>query len=357
MRLLIAGGGTGGHLYPGVAVAQELLRRGGHQVHFAGSATGIEARVLPEIGLPFTPIRCGALVGIGLSAKLRGVANTLLGILDSRRLVKKYRPDAVLGVGGYASFPMAAASRLGGVFTAIQEQNATPGLANRVLGRIVHKIYAGDDSIAEKFPNAEVAVFGTPIRNAFAAPFPYEPPRSGEPVRILVLGGSQGAAPLNRIVPEALGLIPYPLSIRHQAGRTKEEAVKTAYAGRTDVKVETFITDMGEAYDWAQVVISRSGALTLAELAGAGRPSILVPFPFAAGNHQEANASAYEKAGAGVCVVERELTPEKLAGILTDWIVHPEKPASIAASAARWAKRDAARLIVDDLVAHAGGGN
>lgn len=357
MRLLVAGGGTGGHLYPGVAVAEELLSRGGHEVRFAGSANGIEARILPTLGLDFTPVRCGALVGKGIAGKVGGLASTFLGICDALGLISKFNPDACLGVGGYASFPVATAARMKGVFTAIQEQNATPGLANRALSGMAEKIYASDGAAAKMFPQNKTLVTGTPIRNGFKAPFPYEPPKAGEPTRVLVLGGSQGAAALNRVVPEALGLVRAPLVIRHQAGRGKEEAVVTAYAGRQGVSVEPFIMDMAKAYSWAQIVVARAGALTLAELEGAGRPAVLVPFPFAAANHQEANARAYEAKGCGVCVVERELSAEGLAKLLSRWIAEPSIPAGIAARAAAAAQREAAKTIVDDLIAHAGRGS
>lgn len=355
MRLLVAGGGTGGHLYPGVAVAEELLARGGHEVRFAGSKDGIEARLLPTLGLPFTPVRCGALVGKGIGGKVGGLASTLAGICDALGLIQSFKPDACLGVGGYASFPVAAAARMKGVFTAIQEQNATPGLANRALSKMAEKIYAGDEAAASVFPPEKTVVTGTPIRNGFAAPFPYDPPKPGTPTRVLVLGGSQGAAALNRIVPGALAKVETPLEIRHQAGRGKAEGVVAAYAGREGVTVEEFIMDMAGAYSWAQVVIARAGALTIAELEGAGRPAILVPFPYAAANHQEANARAFMARGCGVCVIERELTVEGLAALVTSWIADPALSSGLAAKAASSARRDAARTIVDDLIASSSG--
>lgn len=355
MKLLVAGGGTGGHLYPGVAVAEELLSRGGHEVRFAGSKNGIEARILPKLGLSFTPVRCGALVGKGIAGKVGGLASTLAGICDALGLIQSYKPDACLGVGGYASFPVAAAARMKGVFTAIQEQNATPGLANRALSKMAEKIYAGDDEAAKVFPPEKTMVTGTPIRNGFKAPFPYELPNPGAPTRVLVLGGSQGAAALNRVLPGALAKVSAPLEIRHQAGRGKTDGVVAAYGGRKGVTVEEFIMDMAGAYEWAQVVVARAGALTLAELEGAGRPAILVPFPFAAANHQEANAIAFEKRGCGVCVLERGLTEQGLAELVSSWIENPALPAGCAAKAAESARRQAARVIVDDLLSSSAG--
>lgn len=355
MRLLIAGGGTGGHLYPGVAVAEELLGRGNHEIMFAGSAAGIESRVLPRLGLPFTPVRCGALIGRGPLAKIKALAATLSGIGDSSSLIKKFRPDACLGVGGYASFPVALASKLKGIPTAIQEQNAQPGLTNKILSRVADRIYAGDAAAAAVFPAGKTSVTGTPLRNQFKEPFPYDPPSADRPLRLLVLGGSQGAASLNRVVPEALKLLGRPVTVRHQAGRGKEEPVKEAYAGREGATVETFIEDMAGAYAWSQIIVARAGALTLAELASAGRPAILIPFPFAAANHQEANALAYEKTGAGVMITEKTLTPEGLAALLEKWTVNPEIPGETARRAAAGARRDSASVIVDDLIRLAGG--
>lgn len=350
MRLMIAGGGTGGHLYPGVAVAEELNQRGeDHAVLFAGSTRGIEARVLPALGLDFEPVRGAGLVGAGLAGKLRGLGMLLLGFIDAIRVVGKFRPQVCLGVGGYVSFPVAALCRLLGVKLAIQEQNATPGLANRVLGRFAHRIYAGDEAAVPRFPNARVLITGNPLRQAFDAPFHYESPRPGEPVRMLVLGGSQGARSLNETVPAAVAGLDQPLEIRHQAGRGKTGPVRAAYGDRDGVRVEEFIEGMAEAYRWAHIVVARAGALTVAELAGAGRPALLVPFPLAAGNHQEANARAAQARGAALCMTERELTPERLTATLADWIGQPEQLAAMAGAASASARRDAAARIVNDL--------
>lgn len=355
MRLLIAGGGTGGHLYPGVAVAEELLSREGHEVVFAGSARGIEARVLPRLGHPFTPVRCGAIVGKGVGAKMEAAVNTLLGIGDALGLIREFKPQACLGVGGYASFPVVVAARLSGVFTAIQEQNATPGLSNRLLSKLAKRIYASDETAAAGFPGVKTLITGTPLRNGFKAPFPYERPNPDRPTRVLVLGGSQGAAPLNKIVPIALKVVEEKIEVRHQAGRDKDGPVREAYGYREGVTVEPFIEDMAEAYQWAQLVIARSGAATLAELASAGRPAILVPFPHAAGNHQEANARAAEKAGGAVTVLEKELTVKGLAKLISSYIEEPALLETMAASAADSARRHAARDIVDDLLRECGG--
>jgi len=358
MNLLIAGGGTGGHLYPGVAVAEELLNRtGGHVVSFAGSDRGIEARVLGALGLPFTPIRAGGVVGAGAAGKLKAMGKLFGGFADARALKKKFRPDACLGVGGYVSFPVAAWCATTGVPTAIQEQNAAPGLANRVLSRLVRRIYVGDEAAMSRFPAGKARFTGNPLRRVFAAPFPYEPPAPGERLRILVLGGSQGAKSLNETVPAALAALEsrgIAAEVRHQSGRGREEATRAAYGERQGVSVEPFIEDMASAYRFAQIVIARAGALTLAELAAAGRPAILVPFPFAAGNHQEANARAAEARGAARMITERDLDAERLASMIAAWAAEPALPARMAEAAAASARIRAAQVIVDDLLALAG---
>lgn len=355
MRLLVAGGGTGGHLYPGIAVAEELLARGhDHRVQFAGTEKGIEARVLPALGLPFCPVRAGGLVGSGILGKLRSLAAQVLGLWDAFGVLRDFRPHACLGVGGYASFPVLALGSLVGIPSAVQEQNAQPGLTNRVLGRLVRRVYAGDEAAVAHFPAAKVRLTGNPLRKALAAAAPYTAPEGKEPVRILVLGGSQGARALNELVPDALRHADRPVEVTHQAGRGKAGPVVERYAGRQGVQVVEFLDDMATAYGWAHVVVARAGALTLAELAAAGRPAILVPFPFAAGGHQEANARAAETRGSAVTLLEADLTGEHLWDAVRRLLDGPGRLAAMAAAAGRSARRDAARVIVDDLLEMAG---
>ncbi|TAL16996.1 undecaprenyldiphospho-muramoylpentapeptide beta-N-acetylglucosaminyltransferase [bacterium] len=358
MRLLIAGGGTGGHLYPGVAVAQELLsREGGHEVRFAGNSRGLEAKVLPSLGLSMTPIRSGGLVGVGALSKLRGGISTVAGFKDSAELVASFRPDACLGVGGYVSFPVVAYCALRGIPSAVQEQNAVAGVTNRLLGKVVKRVYLGDPSAAKDFPPKKILWTGNPLRQNFSAPFPYFPPRAGEEFRVLVLGGSQGAASLNRIVPEALRSLSIPVSVVHQCGKGKEEGVAGAYEGVAGIHVIPFIDEMAKAYAWAHLVIARAGALTLAELAAVGRPAILIPFPFAAGNHQEANALSAQEKGAAICVTEKELDAPKIAALVEGFSVDSSILEKMAESAAQSAKRRAAADIVDDLLRLSGRGD
>ncbi|GAB4262007.1 MAG: undecaprenyldiphospho-muramoylpentapeptide beta-N-acetylglucosaminyltransferase [Deferrisomatales bacterium] len=352
---MIAGGGTGGHLYPGIAVAQELLGRGPeHAVLFAGTDRGLEARVLPRYGLPFAAVRAAGVVGTGVRGTLRALGLLAVGLADAAALLRRFRPDACLGVGGYVSFPVVALARLAGVPSAVHEQNATPGLANRVLGRLVHRIYAGVPEAAQGFPARKTRVTGNPLRRSLAAPLPYRPPGPAEPARVLVVGGSQGSRALNELVPAALADLTRPLEVWHQAGRGKAEAVAARYGEAPARRVVEYIDEMDRAYAWAHLVVARAGALTVAELAAAGRPAILVPFPHAAGGHQEANARAAEGRGAALCRVEAGLTPRELGEAVAGLLADPDRLTAMAAAAAQTAPRQAAAAIVDDLLALAG---
>jgi len=351
VRLLIAGGGTGGHLFPGIAVAEELLARGpGHAVLFAGTDRGLEARVLPPLGLPFATVRAAGLVGAGVGKLFRALGLLALGLADAARLLKQFRPTACLGVGGYVSFPVVALARLRGIPTAVQEQNAWPGVANRALARVVRRVYAGDEAATRHLPAGKTRVTGNPLRRALSAALPYGLPPAGEATRLLVLGGSQGARALNEIAPAAVAELGLPVEVWHQAGRGRAAAVTAAYGDRPGARVAEFIEDMAGAYGWAHLVVARAGALTVAELAAAGRPAVLVPFPHAAGGHQEANARAAEARGAAVTALEPGLSSEGLARVLRGLLGSPEKLAAMAAAAAASARRDAAREIVDDLL-------
>lgn len=351
MRLLIAGGGTGGHLYPGVAVAEELLARGGdHAVHFAGTDRGLEARVLPALGLPFTAVRAAGLVGTGWRGVGKALGTLALGGIDAWSLLRRFRPHVCLGVGGYVSFPVVALARVLGVPVAVQEQNASPGLSNRVLAKLARRVYAGDPAAVARLPAGKTRVTGNPLRRRLRDVLPYRAPAPGELLHLLVVGGSQGAASLNRALPAALESLGYPVAVRHQAGRGRSAEVANRYAGRDGVQVEEFIEDMQVAYGWAHLVVSRAGALSVAELEAAGRPAVLVPYPFAAGNHQEANARAAAQRGGAVCLLDADLELGALAEVVKGLLGSSGRLQEMAAAAAAAARRDAARDIVDDLL-------
>ncbi len=355
MRLLIAGGGTGGHLYPGIAVAQELMARPGrHEAVFAGTSRGLEARVVPRAGFPFHPIHAAGVVGKGPIGAFRGLARTAQGLADAARILRRVRPHACLGVGGYASVPVVALARLFGAFTAVQEQNAWPGVANRVLGRWVHRVYLGFEEAAGRFPRRKVRVTGNPLRPEFAEAFPYPHRGEGRPLRVLVVGGSQGARALNLAVPDALARVPGPVEVLHQSGPGRKDEVASRYGPGPGVRVVEYLDDMAGAYAWCHLAVARAGALTVGELAAAGRPAVLIPYPHAAGGHQEKNARAAEAAGWAVCLPEPELSAEALARRIADLAGRPGRLETMAAAAAAWARRDAARVIVDELLEAAG---
>jgi UDP-N-acetylglucosamine--N-acetylmuramyl-(pentapeptide) pyrophosphoryl-undecaprenol N-acetylglucosamine transferase len=355
MKLLIAGGGTGGHLYPGVAVAEELLSRDpAHSVLFAGTNRGLEAKVLARLDFPFVAVRAAGLVGTGVRGTVRSVALLMLGLIDAVRILRRFRPQVCLGVGGYVSFPLVAVAWLLGVPSAVQEQNAWPGLTNRLLARVIQRVYAGDPGAVRHFPDRKTRLTGNPLRRVLAARFPYAPVGPEDPVRILVVGGSQGARVLNESVPAAVNNLGRRTEVLHQAGRSGTDAVVKHYKDPQRVRVVEFIEDMAEAYSWAHLVVARAGALTVAELASAGRPAVLVPFPGAAGGHQEANARAAEHRGAAICLLQSELDVpargEGLARALKDLFAEPDVLGRMAEAAAVSARRDAAREIVDDLI-------
>ncbi len=356
MRLLIAGGGTGGHLYPGIAVAREWLARGEDQeVLFAGTDRGLEARVLPALGLPLVTVRSAGVVGRGAVGRIRAVGRLSLGLKDAFGLVRRYRPSVCLGVGGYASFPVVLAALLARVPAAVQEQNAWPGLANRVLARWVRRVYAGMGAALEHLPADRTRVTGNPLRPEFREAAPYAPPGPGEPVRLLVVGGSQGARFLNETVPAAVARLARPVSVVHQAGRAETQAVQGRYGDRPGVRVTAYLDDIRAAYAQAHLVVARAGALTVAELAAVGRPAVLVPYPHAAGDHQSANARAAQEAGAARWVPQAGCDAAVLAAVLDALLAAPDRLREMARVAAASAPRDAARTIVGDLMMVASG--
>ncbi len=315
-RILIMAGGTGGHVFPGLAVA-EVLRARGAEVQWLGTARGIEARLVPERGIELHTLPIAGLRGKGLFGLVLAPWRLGLSLWAALALLTRLRPAAVIGFGGFAAGP-------GGLMAAalnrpllIHEQNAVAGLTNRWLARLADRVYAGFD---RAFPDSvTVTVVGNPVRAEIAAlPAPEQrfDAREG-PLRVLVLGGSLGARSLNRTVPAGLAALGQPLRIRHQAGeRTMDEAL-TAYAETAmDAEVSAFIDDMAEAYGWADLVICRAGALTVAEIAAAGVAALFVPYPHAVDDHQTANARALVAGGAAWLIADAELSAERIANCL-----------------------------------------
>ena len=355
MKLLIAGGGTGGHLFPGIALAEELTTSNKqHQVVFVGTARGIEAREVPRAGFPLELIDVTGLKGKSFFSRLAGFLRLPRALFQSLRILRRHRPDVVFGVGGYASGPLLFAARLLGIPTAIQEQNAAPGVTNRFLGRFVPLVFTAFPEAAAVFPAHKVRQLGNPIRRQLLDNF--LKPHSGESSRfsILVVGGSQGAHALNLSVPEAIARLPEALRSRlkivFQTGTRDRESVAARFK---DIAVESevleFIVDMSAAYASASLVISRAGASTLAELAVCQRASILVPFPYAAGDHQTLNARSLVQVGAAVLIPESELTPDRLAAEIARIADDPQRLIEMERASARLGRPEAAREIVEVL--------
>ena len=313
--LMVMAGGTGGHIFPGIAVA-ETLRAKGWRVVWMGNPDGMEARIVPARGYETAWVRFGALRGKGLVRKLMLPVNLLSGFWQALRALRSARPDVVVGMGGYITFPGGMMAALLGRPLVLHEQNSVAGLANRVLARVADRVLTGFPQVL-----AKSSWVGNPVRAEIAAVAPPAERFAGRegPLRILVVGGSLGAAALNEAVPAALGRMPAdqrPLVV-HQAGEKQIDALRTAYArARVDGDLRPFIDDMASAYAEADLVICRAGALTVAELAAVGVASLLVPFPHAVDDHQTGNARFLAEHGGAYLLPQTELNAERLAGIL-----------------------------------------
>jgi len=313
MNVLIMAGGTGGHVFPALAVAARL-REQGHAVTWMGAPGSFEAQRVPEAGFAIEFVRVSGLRGKGAMKLFTAPLLLLRALRDALKVFAKVRPDVVLGMGGFAAGPGGAAAWLKRVPLVIHEQNAAAGLTNRLLARLATVVL---QAFPQTFRNGHTV--GNPVRAGFAElPPPRQRLAHAGSARVLVVGGSQGARALNTIVPQALALMPAAQrpAVRHQAGRTMDVAQAAYAAARVEAEVEAFITDMPSAYASADLVICRSGASTIAELSAAGCASLLVPFPFAVDDHQTANASYLSEAGAAVMIPESDLSPERLATAL-----------------------------------------
>jgi UDP-N-acetylglucosamine--N-acetylmuramyl-(pentapeptide) pyrophosphoryl-undecaprenol N-acetylglucosamine transferase len=355
LHVVIAGGGTGGHLYPGLAVARELLARQPEaQVSFAGTARGIEARVVPREGFALDLIRSGGLKGKSFVSSLRGASLVPLGVLDGWRIVSARRPDLVIGVGGYSSGPVVLAAALRGVPTMLLEQNAVPGLTNRLLARFVQAAAVTFDS-TQAFFGTKAFVSGNPVRpEFFAAGGPeLESVRDEQAsvTRVLVFGGSQGAHAINVAMVEAapqLATGGSALHLVHQTGDRDVAMVRAGYrqAG-LQADVEPFFDDMGRQLGLADLIVCRAGATTLAEIAAAGRAAILIPLPTATDDHQRKNAEAVASAGAAELLLQQDVSGAVLASRLLALAGDRERRQRMGAAARLLAKPNAARMIVD----------
>jgi len=363
-RIMVAGGGTGGHLFPGLAVVEELRRRvPGLEVRFVGTARGIEARILPQRGEELDLLKVTPLKGQGFGARLRGLSRVPTAMRHASALIREFDPDLVLGVGGYSSGPVLLAASLGRRPTALLEQNAYVGMTNRILARFVDRAYITFEQTEEVFGRSKSRLTGNPVRQEFVehARLALADPEGFESRArtVLVLGGSQGARRLNEDVPRALaraGLARRGLEVVHQTGESMRDEVEAIYRELgIQAKVVTFIDEMARAYSSAALVVARAGATTLAELCAIGRPSILIPFPFAADDHQAKNAEALQERGASICIRESELEADSLGDLVASLLDDPAGRQLMASAAREHGRPDAAAAIVDDMMGWIGG--
>ena len=348
--VLMTAGGTGGHVYPAMAVASELLARG-LRVEWVGTARGLEHRVVPEAGITLHCLPVRGVRGKSVIDKVAALWFLALASVQAFWLLYRRAPSCVVGMGGYVAGPAGVAAWLLRKPLLIHEQNAVAGTTNRMLAPLANQVVAA-------FPGAfkeqiEITVLGNPVRRQLVEAgngrsYDYADQR---PLRLLVLGGSLGAQALNEVLPQAIPLLPLEMrpAIWHQTGQNKDTATRQAYADvHVEARVEPFIVDMAEAYSWADLVICRAGALTISELAAAGIGAILVPYPHAVDDHQTRNALYLTEAGAARLIPQSELTPDLLANVLRELLSGGrEGLVEMAAAARRLAKPDAARQVAE----------
>ena len=354
MRLLIAGGGTGGHLFPALAVARALKEEDpGAQILFVGTKHGIEVRVIPETEFSIKFIAARGMKRTGMMNLLKGFLELPLGAMQSLSILRSFRPHVVLGVGGYASGPTLIAAALLRIPTAVQEQNSVMGTTNRVLSRIVDQIFISWENTEPPPPPTKTVLTGNPIRGDLLAGGPING-SNRDRLNILIFGGSRGARSINEAMAGNLALlVPFAdkIAILHQSGLGAAEKIKDAYkeAG-IQAEVKEFINEMGPAYKWADLVVCRSGASSLAEITALGKPAILVPYPYAIGDHQARNASVLEEKGAVRVVPDDKLANGALAGEIRNLLEDPDQLVTMGHNSQKLGRPDAARMIALDLL-------
>jgi UDP-N-acetylglucosamine--N-acetylmuramyl-(pentapeptide) pyrophosphoryl-undecaprenol N-acetylglucosamine transferase len=348
MRVLIAAGGTGGHIYPGIAVAKEIMRRDPSSVvRFVGTARGLETRLVPESGFELSIIESTGLVNMGLAQRLRGLLVLPKSFLAARRLIKSFRPDIVVGAGGYVSGPVLLTAALMRVATVVMESNAVPGFTNRRLARFVDAAAASFEATLPYFRGKGV-VTGNPVRGEF---FDIQA-KARDPQRfsLLLFGGSQGSRAVNNAMVEALPHLERyreRMQVTHQTGKLDFEKVRAGYqaAGWKQADVREYIDDMMTAFAVNDLIVSRAGATTSFELMAAGKPAVMVPLP--GQMEQRRNAEVLQQAGAARMIAQEELTGERLAQEIASLIDHPEEITRMETASRKLARRDAAAATVD----------
>ena len=347
MKVLIAAGGTGGHIYPGIAVAREIVRRHpASEVLFVGTTRGLETKIVPDNGFRLSLIDSVGLKNVGLAGKLKGLAVLPKSFAEARTLLKEFAPHVVVGAGGYVSGPVLLMASMMRIPTLVMDSNALPGYTNRRLAMFVDKAALTFEEALPFFGKKGV-VTGNPVRQEF---FEIAAPDSSDKARLLIFGGSQGSRALNDAMIEAMPKLQgKELEITHQTGEADFEKVREAYnaAGLADADVRPYISDMVSEFAKSDLIICRAGATTCAELAAAGKASIMVPLPTAADDHQRKNAEAMQRAGASRMILQKDLNGETLADEITGLIGSPERIAGMELAAKKLARRDAAEATVD----------
>ena len=345
--LLIAGGGTGGHVFPALAVAREWLRRGERSVVFVGTERGMESRLVPQAGMPLETIRVAGLKGIGGAKLFRNVAMLPAGLWDSERILRRHRFGAALGVGGYASGPVMLLAAMHRIPSVVFEPNVEPGFTNRVLAGLATRIAVASEETALRFGHKAV-VTGCPVRKEF---FAIQPKEHGAPFRLLITGGSRGALPINRTVVDSLDRLAArknELFIVHQTGERDYNAVRVAYARRQfQAEVVPFIENMAERFAQADLIVCRSGAITVAEVSASGRAAIFIPFGASTDAHQTRNAQVMQSAGAARLLPQDALPPERLPTEIFSLLAQPRRIQEMEERARSLARPRAVEDIVD----------
>jgi UDP-N-acetylglucosamine--N-acetylmuramyl-(pentapeptide) pyrophosphoryl-undecaprenol N-acetylglucosamine transferase len=350
MKVMIAAGGTGGHIYPGIAVANEILRRDpSSEVLFVGTSRGLETRIVPENGYQLALIHSAGLKNVGVIGKAKGLLVLPRSFVEARRLLREFRPTVVVGAGGYVSGPVLMMAVVMGIPTLVMDSNALPGFTNRRLARFVDRA-ALTFQEALPFFGKKGTVTGNPVRKEF---FDVKPSvRSDDTTSVLIFGGSQGARAINNAMVGALGHLNgqrEKMRVVHQTGEADFEKVKNSYIehGWDSADVRPYISEIVNEFERADILICRAGATTCAEIAAAGKAAIMIPLPTAADDHQRKNAEAMQNAGAAKMIVQDELSPEVLARELIYLAASPEKIAAMEHAARDLSRKDAAEATVD----------
>ena len=351
-RILIMAAGTGGHVYPALSTADYLAAKG-WQVDWLGSGKGIEARLVPHAGYPLHCIDITGLRGKGRLSLLAAPWRLAKSLWQAWRLIARLQPDCVLGMGGFVAGPGGLAAFLHRKPLLIHEQNAIPGLTNRLLRPLASHVM---QAFAGAFADNKAMTVGNPIRAEFSVP-QVANKSSDEACNLLVVGGSLGALALNQIIPQGLNLMfsdavaASQINIRHQSGPKHLEVTQEAYSeAKVAAQIDAYIDDMPVAYAWADIIVCRAGALTVSELAAAGKPAVLVPFPYAVDDHQTANAKALADAGAGILIPQTELTAAKVAAALTPLITQSDLRHKMARAALSLAQPQATRVVAQQCM-------